>query len=175
MLRGTHLQAPDMDDIFSGPIPFPDGKRSSLPRMADLTLDADTVGALAVGLRRPGRLLTLLTVSGTVLHDGTAPAGRPWADNWPDVSRPLIEGAVSYARGGAEVMFEVITPDMSDTRPPTWWRIHLTPVLTRDGSGIQFLKALAADITGRMDQKHRRAREDWLPGASAPGLAKVSG
>lgn len=158
-----------MDDTFRGQIPFPTEGASSLPRMQDMTLNADTVAGLAKALALPGRFLTLLTVAGDILFDSHCAPGLAWTSLWPDGSQPLIEGAVAHARSGDAVMFEVMAPETDPTGPLRWWRVHLTPVLSMDGNAVQFLKAQSLDITGKMDQLHRHARTEWLPHASRSG------
>ena len=170
---GADSDGPKMDDSFQRPIPFPGGTASALPRMPDIPFDAEGLAACARTLHKPGRVLTLLSVDGVVLQDERLPRGADWSASWPDGSQQLILGAVAYARAGRDVMFEAMAPRTGPARALAWWRVHLAPVLTLDGTAIQFLMAEAQDLSGRMDQKHRIARPDWLPGISPPGPGRA--
>ena len=165
-----------MDDSFAAPHPAQGDDRADLPRLPDGALGREGLEAFARRWRKPGARLTLVATDGTVLFDPEDPqAFGSFAARWTEVSRALVDSAVHHAAGGTEVAFEVVAPASGRDHPLRWWRLRMTPVLSRSGTGVRLLKVLCEDVTGRMDQLHRKARPDWLPGASGVGSRSESG
>ena len=159
-----------MDDSFNSLIAFPEGADAGLSQRSRADLTAEAVAAIATRLSRPGKQLSLLDPDGVVLHDTVAPQGSAWASLWPKESQALIADAIDRAAGGANVSFELMATNLKDPDSLSWWRIALSPLPNADKTENLLIRALCEDITGQMDQLHRRSRPDWLPGMSNSGL-----
>jgi len=78
--------------------------------------------------------------------------GLPWAQLWPDESRPVVQEALDKVVAGESTRFEAFCP--TGPAEPKWWDVTVAPILGADGR-VEKLIAVSRDITER---HHHEAR-----------------
>ncbi len=70
--------------------------------------------------------------------------GRPWADLWPELARPLILKSLQEAGAGQAVRFDAFCPTAKGS--PRWWDVSVSRVHDEDGQWLGYL-SISRDVS----------------------------